>query len=167
MSWILAPPQDLDVCNPSPCGPNSQCRDVNKQAVCSCLPRYVGSPPGCRPECTVSAECPQDKACVNQKCIDPCPGACGTNSDCSVINHNPICACLNGFTGDPFRYCFKHTPRMSNIIFHPNLIIINLIQNYTFRFSAHPRQITAVCPFSMWSKRNLSGDCRFTFMFVS
>ena len=93
-------------CVPSPCGPNSQCRQVNGQAVCSCLPKYVGSPPGCRPECVTSAECPHNLACVNQKCVDPCNGVCGLNSKCTVINHSPICSCQPGNTGDPFTRCF-------------------------------------------------------------
>jgi len=95
-----------DPCAPSPCGPNSQCRNVNGQAVCSCLPTYIGSPPGCRPECVVSSECAQNRACVNQKCVDPCPGTCGLNARCEVINHSPICSCQFGFTGDPFTRCF-------------------------------------------------------------
>lgn len=94
-------------CNPSPCGANSQCRDVNGQAVCSCLPTYIGSPPACRPECTVNAECPLTKSCINQKCNDPCLGTCGLNSKCLVINHNPICSCDNGYTGDPFTRCYS------------------------------------------------------------
>ncbi|KAG8227100.1 hypothetical protein J437_LFUL007437 [Ladona fulva] len=94
-----------DPCNPSPCGPNSQCREVNGQAVCSCLPTYIGSPPGCRPECTVSTECPQNKACINRKCADPCPGPCGQNTRCEVINHSPICVCLPGYSGDAFSRC--------------------------------------------------------------
>lgn len=99
-------------CQPSPCGPNSQCREINGQAVCSCLPTYIGSPPGCRPECTVSSECAQNKACINQKCQDPCPGTCGLNAHCSVINHSPVCACSPGQTGDPFTRCFP-IPRKS------------------------------------------------------
>lgn len=95
-----------DPCNPSPCGPNSQCKQVNGQGVCSCLPNYIGSPPGCRPECVVSSECPQNRACLNQKCVDPCPGPCGLNTRCEVINHSPICSCRQGFTGDPFSRCF-------------------------------------------------------------
>lgn len=93
-------------CNPSPCGPNSQCRVINQQPVCSCLPEYIGSPPGCRPECTVSVECPLDKACINQKCSDPCPGSCGINANCAVVNHSPICSCEKENTGDPFTRCF-------------------------------------------------------------
>uniref|UniRef100_A0A6E8W1C0 Dumpy n=1 Tax=Anopheles coluzzii TaxID=1518534 RepID=A0A6E8W1C0_ANOCL len=100
----------VNPCQPSPCGPNSQCREVNGQAVCSCLPTYVGSPPGCRPECVVSSECALDKACVNQKCVDPCPGTCGTNARCNVNNHSPICSCQSGFTGDPFTRCYPIPP---------------------------------------------------------
>ena len=96
----------MNPCQPSPCGPNSQCREVNGQAVCSCLPTYIGSPPGCRPECVVSSECPLDKACVNQKCVDPCPGTCGQNAQCRVNNHSPICSCISGYTGDPFSRCY-------------------------------------------------------------
>jgi hypothetical protein len=93
-------------CQPSPCGPNSQCREVNGQAVCSCLPNYIGTPPGCRPECVGSSECDLSKACVNQKCVDPCPGTCGLNARCQVINHSPICSCQSSYTGDPFTRCY-------------------------------------------------------------
>lgn len=93
-------------CQPSPCGPNSQCREINNQAVCSCLPDYIDSPPGCRPECTVNQECPTIQACVNQKCTDPCPGVCASNAQCQVKNHSPICSCRPGYTGDPFSRCF-------------------------------------------------------------
>lgn len=92
-------------CYPSPCGPNSQCREVNGQAVCSCQQGYLGSPPSCRPECTLSSECAHDKACVNLKCVDPCVGTCGQNAQCRVNNHSPICFCRPGHTGDPFTRC--------------------------------------------------------------
>lgn len=61
----------------------------------------------CRPECMISADCALDKACVNSKCQDPCPGTCGLNARCIVTNHNPICSCTPGFTGDPFVRCIK------------------------------------------------------------
>jgi len=92
-------------CNPSPCGPNSQCREINGQAVCSCVPGFIGSPPACRPECIVSSECGQNEACSNQKCRNPCPGTCGVGARCEVVNHNPICSCPARFTGDPFIRC--------------------------------------------------------------
>lgn len=92
-------------CIPNPCGPNSQCREINGQAVCSCVPGYIGSPPTCRPECITSSECPLSQACINQKCIDPCPGTCGLSAICQVVNHNPICSCPVKMTGDPFTRC--------------------------------------------------------------
>lgn len=114
--WFLthilpAPIAELTPCQPSPCGPNSQCREVNQQSVCSCLPSYIGVPPGCRPECILSSECPADKACLNQKCADPCINICGSNAFCRVRNHSPICACANGFNGDPFTRCHPIPPR--------------------------------------------------------
>lgn len=69
------------------------------------MPNYIGNPPTCRPECTLSSDCDQTKACINQKCEDPCPGSCGLKAECSVVNHNPICTCRQGYTGDPFTAC--------------------------------------------------------------
>jgi hypothetical protein len=98
-------PVDQNPCNPSPCGQNSQCREINGQAVCSCIPGYIGSPPTCRPECTVNSDCPQNEACSNQKCRNPCLGTCGISAKCTVVNHNPICSCPPRLTGDPFIRC--------------------------------------------------------------
>lgn len=92
-------------CNPSPCGPFSHCQNVNGHAVCKCVESYVGSPPTCRPECVVSTDCPQSEACINQRCQNPCLGSCGLRTECSVINHNAICTCREGLTGNPFTAC--------------------------------------------------------------
>lgn len=110
-------------CQPSPCGPNSQCREINRQAVCSCLVGYIGSPPSCRPECTVSTDCLPSEACSNSKCVNPCTGACGVDAKCQVINHNPICSCPTSFTGNPFVRCiiqeFKPEPNVDPCIPSP------------------------------------------------
>ena len=100
-----AEPLSQDPCRPSPCGPNSQCRVVNGQAVCSCVQGYLGTPPSCRPECVLSSDCPRNLACSNQKCIDPCLGTCGLRTQCQVVGHNPICSCLPRHSGDPFARC--------------------------------------------------------------
>lgn len=97
----------VNPCYPSPCGPYSECKESNGHAVCSCSKNYIGSPPACRPECVVSSDCIQDKACYNQKCVDPCPGTCGINAKCHVINHSPICSCPPNHEGDPFVRCYK------------------------------------------------------------
>ena len=92
-------------CVPSPCGPNSQCREVGNVPACSCLSGFLGVPPECRPECITNAECPPAQACVNSKCQNPCQGTCGLNSECRVVNHNPVCTCPQGWVGDPFTEC--------------------------------------------------------------
>lgn len=92
-------------CVPSPCGEFAQCNDQNGVAVCKCLPNYYGNPPSCRPECTTNSDCSNTKACVNERCVDPCPGACGLNTVCNVINHRPNCACRSGYEGDAFVRC--------------------------------------------------------------
>lgn len=62
---------------------------------------------GCRPRCTLSADCPRSLACVNSECADPCKNACGMHAGCQVVNHSPICFCPNGMTGNPLTTCNK------------------------------------------------------------
>lgn len=101
------PPQTVsNPCLPSPCGPNSQCRNVNDQPSCSCLSEFVGQPPYCKPECISNVECSSHLACINYKCKDPCPGSCGANAQCNVVSHAPVCTCVNGYIGDPFTQCY-------------------------------------------------------------
>lgn len=99
----VSKPESL--CLPSPCGPNSDCRIIGTQAACSCLSNYIGRPPNCRPECSTNAECSSNLSCINEKCQDPCPGSCGVNTSCSVLNHNSICVCIFGYDGDPTLQC--------------------------------------------------------------
>lgn len=72
----------------------------------------------CRPECITSSECPLDKACENLKCVQPCPKGCGVNTNCRVIQHNAICTCRQGYTGDPFTLCYE-APTLGNEIMDP------------------------------------------------
>lgn len=102
---VLQEQVTINPCSPSPCGPNSQCRDANNQAICTCLPTFFGYPPNCRPECTINSDCSMNTACLNQRCRDPCPGTCGINAECQVINHNAICSCPLHLSGDPFSKC--------------------------------------------------------------
>lgn len=102
---VLPPTTERPSCTPSPCGPHSRCQLLSSGPACSCLPGYIGSPPSCRPECTINSECPASLACVRQKCEDPCPGSCGVEANCHVMNHVAVCVCNDGFTGDPFSRC--------------------------------------------------------------
>lgn len=96
---------EINACIPSPCGPNSECHEIENRAACSCLTGFFGAPPKCRPECLIHQDCPSNRACINQHCEDPCLGACGFNAQCSVLNHRPICTCLENHEGDPYAGC--------------------------------------------------------------
>lgn len=81
---------------------------MNNAGSCTCLPGYIGNPyENCRPECVLNSDCPPNKACLRNKCQDPCPGVCGQNSECHIINHLPSCTCFTGYSGDPFQYCIS------------------------------------------------------------
>lgn len=107
-------PRPHDVCFPTPCGNNARCRAENDHAICECIRDYHGNPyEGCRPECTGNSDCPMSKACIRNRCQDPCIGVCGTEAICTVSNHIPICTCPPGTTGDAFRLCLaeeRHIP---------------------------------------------------------
>lgn len=88
-------------CANSPCGANAVCKERNGVGSCACLPEYYGDPyTGCRPECVQNSECDQTRACVNNKCVDPCPGVCPPNAskslDPEVSNskHSSIWICV-------------------------------------------------------------------------
>ena len=103
---VPAPTEVIDPCNPSPCGTNAFCTDRNRAAACQCNPETFGDPyVACRPECVVNSDCPSNKACQRNKCVDPCPGTCGINAQCDVRNHVPSCTCIPGYIGDPFTAC--------------------------------------------------------------
>lgn len=106
----------INPCQPSPCGPSAQCRVVNDSPSCSCLLDFVGAPPNCRPECVSNSECAANLACLNQKCRDPCPGACGSNTECRVVSHTPMCVCMSGYTGDPFTQCVLQQRKLLKIV---------------------------------------------------
>lgn len=103
MKIVLATePVHDDPCDPSPCGPNAECNN----GECTCLLEFHGDPySGCRPECVLNSDCPRDKACLNSKCKDPCPGTCGSNAVCEVLNHIPMCRCPDGMNGNAFIEC--------------------------------------------------------------
>ena len=106
------PIEVIEPCNPSPCGINAECTERGTAASCACIRDYIGNPYiECKPECVVNPECPRDKACVNQHCVDPCPGVCGAHATCYVTNHVPLCRCDPGYTGDAFVSCRRITTR--------------------------------------------------------
>lgn len=81
--------------------------------ICVCPTGYISSGSGtCNPitalrevACLSDSECPNDRTCVNNICINPC--SCGPNADCRVKNHKPICTCKQGFNGNPDIECTR------------------------------------------------------------
>jgi len=111
---------------------------ISGSPACSCLQNYIGTPPDCRPECVLNSECASQEACINQKCKDPCPGSCGFDANCHVLNHVPICTCNDGYTGDPFVRCnivppCKLIKKQNNNIF----TILKIIFITYFIFHSH------------------------------
>lgn len=103
----------IDKCNPPPCGINAICND----GLCSCIDEHHGDPySGCRPECVLSTDCSRDKACVRNKCVDPCPGTCAVTAQCDVINHIPMCSCPQRMTGNAFYNCEPIQGKLKQIV---------------------------------------------------
>ena len=84
------------------CGTNAICKARRHKAECFCLPHHKGNAyHHCEPyECLENPDCITTLACVNLKCVDPCK--CAINADCTARNHEGICVCRTGYTGDPY-----------------------------------------------------------------
>ena len=84
-----------DPCDPSPCGPNTECNE-NRQGnpVCTCLPGYSPQPDTITGCARIEARTPPP---------DPCfPSPCGPNTECSVnFQGNPVCQCITGYIPAP------------------------------------------------------------------
>ena len=79
------------------------------------------------PECKVDSDCPKLLSCSRNRCIDPCQGICGYNSECTVINHKPRCTCLPNCVGNPVRGCICQREKgMHEKLFQPSLLLLLL-----------------------------------------
>ena len=59
-------------------------------------------------ECQVDNDCPLDKACKSQECVNPClTTICGTRAQCEVDFHTAICVCPPGLQGNPLVACIE------------------------------------------------------------
>ena len=116
-----------------PCSSTAQCSVSNHKAECRCPPGLTGDPYSlCVPskieiklilmghffkqtifvvkrgECQHDTECPDNKACINNQCLDPCTlhDPCGKNAECETRGHRPVCRCPSGWAGDPHTECY-------------------------------------------------------------
>ena len=57
-------------------------------------------------ECNVDSDCPYDRACIGQKCLDPCRvTSCGRGAECRVQSHQALCFCPQGTQGNALTSC--------------------------------------------------------------
>lgn len=102
------------------CGENAMCHVKMHMPICECPRNYTGDPfvecihmqmialplPSIEYECTVDDDCAANKTCMDNECMNPCNVTyCGGQAECKVFDHNPICSCRAGYTGDPHRAC--------------------------------------------------------------
>uniref|UniRef100_A0A0K2TAS5 Putative LOC101893139 [Musca domestica] n=1 Tax=Lepeophtheirus salmonis TaxID=72036 RepID=A0A0K2TAS5_LEPSM len=99
----------IDPCiKDKPCGRNAICKTIDHRPVCKCQSGTAGDPHSfCYEyECLRDNDCPLNKACVSQKCTDPCLTTdCGIKAKCKTEYHRGICVCEEGLQGSPFIEC--------------------------------------------------------------
>ena len=97
-----------------PCAPNAECFGENHRANCRCPAGYRGNPlDRCtRAECRVDDDCPSNRACVSEHCVNPCAASpCAANAVCYVTNHIAGCRCPEHLpVGNPMAHCERAPP---------------------------------------------------------
>ncbi|GBN12717.1 Fibrillin-2 [Araneus ventricosus] len=121
---------------PNSCGVNAECHADNHRPICTCPSNFRGDAyiecriaqpdvecehdldcsvdkicenTRCVKGCRTDANCRFEETCINHVCQNPCSiyGACGQNAICKAINHDRICACAPGFSGNPHTLCSR------------------------------------------------------------
>ena len=61
-----------------------------------------------RGECQHDVDCPDNRACIENQCLDPCivHSPCGKSAQCETTAHRPVCRCPSGWAGDPHIECY-------------------------------------------------------------
>jgi hypothetical protein len=100
--------------NDNPCAPTAECTVNNHRALCKCPPGFTGDAysrcvPIQKGECQHDIDCPDNRACIGNQCLDPCiiDDPCGTNAQCKTTSHRPVCRCPSGWAGDPHTECYQ------------------------------------------------------------
>lgn len=84
--------------------------------------------------CTDDDDCPDYNACDNRgACVNPCAeqDACAPLATCSVVRHQVVCACPDGFIGDPQFSCIK---RKNFGLLHYNIYNTMILFNAYYSF---------------------------------
>ncbi|KAK0077551.1 hypothetical protein PV326_009982, partial [Microctonus aethiopoides] len=109
-SQICESKKCIDPC-PGKCGTNALCNVNNHNLNCSCARCYEGDPQKiCTQfpetnECKNNTQCLKTQYCLTEVCRNPCPGSCGIDASCHVINHTLSCICPDCYEGDAYEQC--------------------------------------------------------------
>jgi hypothetical protein len=90
------------------CGRNSECTARNHVGECECKEGFYADGKVCKKiECQTDNDCSNDKRCDNHMCKLVClmSSTCGENALCTSENHQQVCQCQPGHTGDPKVSC--------------------------------------------------------------
>lgn len=104
-----------EACNElKPCSGTARCSVSDsvpfRTLICRCPEGFIPEEGGsCKPaqlpalSCSSDQDCNDRESCINRICRNPCN--CGNNAECFIRDHRPVCSCLEGYDGDPYRAC--------------------------------------------------------------
>lgn len=81
--------------------------------LCQCPPETMVDAAGrcvritqIKPQCVIDSECNDKEKCISGTCIEACRiDRCGVNAICTSRNHQAICSCAPGYTGNAHYEC--------------------------------------------------------------
>ena len=96
-------------CSPRLCAAGKECQVQDHRPYCVCAD-------SCNPSvsiCLRDKGCPENLACKNFQCVNPCEGKqCPDNTPCEVVDHQAVCKfCPPGFITDANYGCIKGRER--------------------------------------------------------
>lgn len=97
---------------PTQCGRDAECLAQNHRATCICPAGTQGNPLiACvRGHCQYNEDCQDHEACdrLNRVCRPVCDAdSCGSHAHCEGRNHQPVCNCQPGLSGNPYVECSR------------------------------------------------------------
>ena len=100
--------------------------------------------------CQRDEECPTNRACIENQCVDPCyvpNNPCGDRAVCEPMQHRAVCHCPPEWAGNPHIQCYqcRFTSLLQN---HSSLIYVENI--------ADECKVNADCPLT---KACVSQEC--------
>lgn len=101
----------------SVCSPDQECRVLDssplRTIMCQCPSDAILDPSGrciaivsVQPQCRTDNECSNVEKCIKGNCVEACRlDRCGINALCKSLNHQSVCSCAPGYTGNAHYEC--------------------------------------------------------------